>query len=112
MKRVLILLAVPILTGCASVSNEPEMFWYHDTKSVQTFYAESSECEVAANQATAGQRGVPGLSPINQVALEMSLRKNAYNRCMWGQGWYLAAQRRGGCRQLHSGRPRAHHRHG
>lgn len=98
MRYTLILLVLCGL-GCASQQGdernqpEPSQPWWHDTKSTQQFYADSSECEVAANQATAGQR-IPLGSAVHEAIIQAKLRQNAYQRCMWGEGWYQAARKR------------------
>lgn len=71
MKNILLglILGLMFLTGCATV-------WVHQTKGEQEFYADSSECEAKAGQATGGQP-----DPYYMI------RQRVYDNCMKGNGW-------------------------
>lgn len=62
--KLLMLIAVLLLTGCASC-------WEHDTKTTGLFYPDDRECQVlSAGPGTWGQWGV-----------------TSYEDCMWERGW-------------------------
>lgn len=67
MKKIAMVLAVLLLTGCAAR-------WEHATKRQSEFFADDRECQALTGGAAQGvEPGTPRLS---------------YESCMWERGWH------------------------